>query len=55
MIRDVGREKRCLADVEGVGVIFDRCALIGNVVCRLLGRHACERRHGNAGVGMAAY
>lgn len=42
MIRDAGREKWCLASVEEVGGIFDRCALIGNVACRLRGRHVCE-------------
>jgi hypothetical protein len=51
MIRDAGREGRCLASIGEVVVIFERGALIGNAVCRLRSRHACERRNGNADVG----
>jgi hypothetical protein len=55
MIRHAGRKRRCLASIEEVGKIFDRYTLIGNVVCRLRSRHACERRHGNASVGMVGH
>ena len=48
-------EERCLARVNKVGVIFDEYASIGNATCWLRGRHACERRHGNVGVGMAGH
>jgi hypothetical protein len=55
MIRDAVREKQCLADTEEAGVIFDRCALIGNAVCRLRERHVCKRWYGNAGVGIVEH